>query len=304
MTNKEWAQSLIRRLGGDPTNENIVRAVTIWMRFEGGQVTNPLFQTWPPGNCGSRTVKTSAGNRTFPVYCTGEDSAAAAARLLTADFAKERGYGYDKIVAAIQASDPMAFFQAVWDSRWEETHYGGANSTARRNMIAAYNSGLPYEAQLRGGTGSTVRNTDSGGRARGGSWTPTPKVGTTLADVLGRDVSLTNPTVIWEVAQEVAKLIPWGERPEDVYLYLVDFVGKKASDVPFQIKNEDRTFQDTDRAPDAAGPARDALDSITSVPQFLSGVWDFVTDDENVRYLLALVIGVPLTWHAFNRLNS
>ena len=63
--------------------------------------------------------------------------------------------------------------------------------------------------------------------------TSTSSGGPTLADALGRNVTLTNPAAIRAIAAELkAKGIGGTHTEGDIYTYLIDFIGKRASEVP------------------------------------------------------------------------
>lgn len=111
-TSYDIAEGLISRLGGNPNNRPLVRAVAIWMRFETGtRITgNNPWNIRGRGPCGGHYF---GSNGPFKTYCSLDQGLDDTARLLSIS-----QHGYPKIKAAVRAGDPRGFLVAVYTSKW------------------------------------------------------------------------------------------------------------------------------------------------------------------------------------------
>jgi hypothetical protein len=129
-------------------------------------------------------------------------------------------HGYDKIESAFKNSstDPAVIVKAINNSGWVTGKTGGHSYIYRKNgklingLLNTYN-GL--------GSHDLSANNDYSGP--------------TLADALGHDVNIGSPKDVTAIVAELTQKYPNLPKStlEDMPTYLIDFVGKNASDVPF-----------------------------------------------------------------------
>jgi hypothetical protein len=168
-TSYDIAKSLISKLGGDPNNAGMVRAVAIWLRFENSTITgNNPWNIRGSGPCGSHYF---GKNGPFHTYCSLDEGLTATANLLKgADH-------YKPIVTAVRSGKPLDFLMAVARSPWSAGHYGGGTK-----LVSAFNSSFTYQwtpgfAGGNPGSVTTATNASTGGTiipiVSGGSGPPT-----------------------------------------------------------------------------------------------------------------------------------
>jgi len=165
-TSYDIARSLVAKLGGNPNNSGIVRAVAIWLAYESGSTiygNNPWNMrptSLPPNTCTN-----GADGKNFIKFCTLDDGIKTAAFSLNKDDYR----GYRAISDAIRRNDPIGFFRALARSKWSSDNYGGGGK-----LINAFNSGTSYNRTLSfrersGGTspGGGAVSTSPGGSSGG-----------------------------------------------------------------------------------------------------------------------------------------
>lgn len=137
------AQRVVQRLGGNPNNEESVRAVATWITTESGsQVANNN-----PFNLATATAfdlpgeigRTEQGLAVFRTWQDGVDAAAA-----------EIARHYPTIAAGVKQGNAQAALSAVEQSNWRTGGYGDT-------LIPKYNQSGPSSAII--GTGKTVFQT-------------------------------------------------------------------------------------------------------------------------------------------------
>lgn len=158
-TSYDIARALIRKLGGDPTNAGLVRAVAIWLRFENSTVTgNNPWNIRGSGPCGSHYF---GSNGPFHTYCSLDQGLDATASLLSIN-----AHGYPAIKSAVRSGSGIGFLTAVAKSSWSAGHYGGGaklvnawNGSFNYNWTPAYRNGTPGSVNTGGGTLVNVETT-------------------------------------------------------------------------------------------------------------------------------------------------
>jgi hypothetical protein len=130
-TQGEIASAFLHELGA-PDNAVMRKAVIAWMRAESGttiRANNPWNMTLSAAKetgiktCGS--WKSASSGLTFAAFCSPQDGARASARLLL--HAGSDWRGYDHVVDAARAGDPIRFLNALAHSAWDGGRYGTKN---------------------------------------------------------------------------------------------------------------------------------------------------------------------------------
>lgn len=177
-TSYDVSRQVVQKLGGDPNNKNIVRAVAIWLRFEsGGTIFGNNPWNMRPGSDYGNVCTKGVDGKNFVKFCTINDGTTAVARRLS----KNDYRGYAPIGAAIRRGDPIAMFYALARSKWSADHYGGGTK-----LIGAFNSSLPYNytVAFRDRAGGTGGGTSPGtGGTTGGIVPVNYAPGVTLAAI-------------------------------------------------------------------------------------------------------------------------
>ena len=147
------AQSFLRAIGADATDNNLAVAVVSWFRQESGSIDrvigNNPFNIRPGVTSsmasGVRQTGSIGSFLIFPDLATGF---AAAATLLKA---LAPSYGYGAVIKAAQSGDAVSFLAALALSSWDAAHYGvtwrgssqGGTSNARtlaNHLLGVYSS--------------------------------------------------------------------------------------------------------------------------------------------------------------------
>lgn len=260
-TNYDVARDLVAKLGGDPHNTAIVKAVAVWLRFEsGGNVTgNNPWNITGHGDCGTHTFK---GNHlTFATYCSIGSGTSATADLL------KRKSAYGGIVKAIRAGDSLGFFAALVKSPWDGGHYAGSIG----NMIAAWKSTFSQSTTLSFSPGNGQNVTQ----------------GTLAAFVTPGDF-----------AQELAKVLGVGLNDK-----LTAAQVKVAAE--WLAANHPESYDVASATQQLTGKSLAEWASATTgpnVPDFLGNAAKFVgffLDTQNLLYIMAIVVGIPLALFGF-----
>lgn len=211
-TTYDIARSIVSKLGGNPNNSGIVRAVAIWITYESGSVilgNNPLNMrptSLPPGTCTK-----GVDSKNFIKFCTIDDATDTIAFHLN----KSDWRNYDEIGKAIRAGSAIGMFKALAASPWSSDHYGGGSK-----LINAFNSGSNYNKTL------TFRE-------RGGGTSPGGGAVNAVADFWKQIASQLNIGLDTPLSEQQAKAV-WdklGERGIRGNIQVSDLVGKTLTQI-------------------------------------------------------------------------
>lgn len=159
-----FAYQLLRYLGGNVSNSYLILAIIAWVRRESGQNyigNNPLNIRYSRFASGYRFTST---NGRFAKFSSLQMAAKA-----SAEFLKQRGYGYEAVVKRLREQMPSGLSkkkqeewlveQAIdfmWNialSKWSATHYGlgrNPNKNMTREEMLAVNKLVPIWASMTG----------------------------------------------------------------------------------------------------------------------------------------------------------
>lgn len=277
-TNFDVARDVVRKVGGDPNNTAIVRAVAVWLRFESGHtiIGNNPWNITGKGSCGSRTAR---NGQHFAVYCSIGDGTTATASLLKSNKA------YAGIVQAIRAGNALGFFTALVKSPWDAGHYNGGAAlvTAWRSSLSGREVPLTF---VNPGTGSSSSGSTSGSDATLASFTFTD-----WQSVLQSLGISTDPThvISHEEAGKIAdEYIRRGVLPSSTRDQII---------AAFDGKTVAQAFQGN-----ATDPVTAVANAIGGIGQSFAGianVFGFLLDPENWKYIIAIFVGIPLALFGF-----
>lgn len=298
-TSYDIARSLIRKLGGNPNNTALVRAVAIWMRFETGSTItgNNPWNIRGKGPCGGHYF---GSNGPFKTYCSLDQGLTDTARLLSIS-----SYGYPKIKAAVVAGDARGFLVAVYTSKWCHSATQTYCYNNGRSLLNAFAGSLSYNWTPSYRNGSPGSVSGGGNAIPASTGTPafqTVDLRTWVQGILGPDA--TSDHVI--TAQDVDKLFidvkarfdALGDFPgKDAALAgvstgLATMIGKKVSDLSGNITLPARP------AGDQGGP----LEAIAGALGGIGDIFAFLLDAENWFYMGMLAAGVVITAWSFRNL--
>jgi hypothetical protein len=153
-TTRSAAIAFLTELGA-PATEPMIKAVSVWLRAEGpltGQngTNNPFnIETtsaraaqgkWYSFQSGWQQGTDSGSNVMFATFATPEDGARAAAQNLQ----RVKGVGYEAVVSAAKAGNPVGFLTTLGTSSWAGGHYaiGGVKGA---KLLQAYGVPLPAD---------------------------------------------------------------------------------------------------------------------------------------------------------------
>jgi len=276
---------------GAPVTDGMTRAVAIWLRFESGGVVrgnNPWnLHSGPvcsadkgycpgqgnlPGQIGNRYA--GPGDKNVAVFGTIDAGVKAAAVNLTKRPAGDYT-GYDKVVAAARANDPVGFLTALQNSKWSAGHYGYSK------LVSAYHSAIVYNQTIK--FVDTVGHDVSGSTVVLASDTQmTQEQAIAFIGSLGIDTTLNHQLTEADIDKLAAKY------NVDPGLYRSSLLGKTTKDLAEILMKGGNINFDPTQIPG------NVVDAVAGWAEELGRILGFLLDIENIGYSLALIAGAIL----------
>lgn len=293
-TSYDIARGLIRRLGGNPNNGTLVRAVAIWMRFEtGATITgNNPWNIRGTGPCGGHYF---GSNGPFKTYCSLDQGLDDTSRLLSIS-----QHGYPKIKAAVQAGDARGFLVAVYTSKWCHSATQTYCYNNGLSLLNALNGSLSYlwTPSYRGGNPGNVTGGSGGGNADTVSFDPNnPETWFETVDLKAWVVGVIGPTAQPDhviTSFDVAKLY---DNIVQRFGTLGDFPGKDttlagvATGLGALEGKQVSQLSGTIKIPKMPEEGFDPLAPLKTI----GDVFGFLLDAENWYYMIMFAAGIAIT---------